>query len=348
MTAVLVTEVGETPTVGRSFVPVRGEVLPPGFPIEGTSAPHRSGGPHPASLVKVTHAALNPIDLHVASGTFFQGVPRVPYVPGVEGVGRIVESESHPPGTRVRFELGHPGFGGNGSMAEFAVVDDAGLVALPETVTDEDATAIGVAGITAGRVLDLADLEGGDTVLVLGATGAIGMAAIQLARHRGGGRVVAAGRDLARLALALDRGADSVVSLGDKSVAELTAEFREAGLGGVDVIIDPLWGDPAVAALAAGNWGVRLVNFGQAAATGADMSSVVLRNNRATVRGISTAMDGFDIRRARYLEAVEYLAAGKLTVDYEIYALEEIEAAWQAQRASPGVRLLLEIQPSVG
>jgi NADPH:quinone reductase-like Zn-dependent oxidoreductase len=341
MRAVLVTKPGELPSLGQIPAPILGEVLVPGFPIDEPQVPPRETGPHPASLIEVSYAAINPIDLHVASGAFFQGLPQVPYVPGVEGVGRVVESETLPAGTRVRFELGHPGYGANGSMAELTAVDDAGLVELPESVADEDAAALGNSAITAGRVLDLAEMSPGETVLVLGASGAIGKVAVQMARHHGAGQVIAAGRDAGRLERAVDLGADHAVSLAGKSPEEVAAELRE--LGGVDVVIDPLWGEPAMAALAAGNFGIRLVNFGLAAGRSVDMSSIPLRNNRATVKGISTAMDSFEVRRASFVQGLDLLESGGLVVDHQVFPMGEVAEAWQAQRNSPGARLLLAI-----
>lgn len=340
MRAVLVTARGEPPSVGQIADPILGETLVPGFPIDEPGVPAREPGPHPASLVEVTFAAINPIDLHIASGRFFQGDPHVPYVPGVEGVGRVVRSESYPEGTRVRFELGHPGYGANGSMAQLTVADDAGLVELPDSVGDAEAAALGVSVITAGRALDLAELARGETVLVLGASGAIGKMAVQLARHRGAGVVIAAGRHPENLKRAVELGADHAVTL-DRPMAEVTAELRE--LGGVDVVIDPLWGEPAIAALDAGNFGMRLVNFGLAAGASADMSSIPLRNHRATIRGISTAMDDFETRRAGYADGLRLLADGEVIVDHETYPMEQAAGAWAAQTRSPGGRLLIEI-----
>jgi NADPH2:quinone reductase len=132
-----------------------------------------------------------------------------------------------------------------------------------------------------------------------------------------------------------------MVSLAGKSQDELTTELRE--LGGVDVVIDPLWGEPAMAALAAGNFGVRLVNFGLAAGRSVDMSSIPLRNNRATVKGISTAMDSFEVRRASFVQGMDLLVSGGLVVDHQIFPMEEIAEAWQAQGNSRGARLLLAI-----
>ncbi len=344
MRAVLVAALGEAPTIGTKPVPVLGTVPIPGFPIEGPLVPPRAPGPHPASLVEVEYASINPIDLHVASGHFFQGTPQVPYVPGVEGVGRSVESESLPAGTRVRFELGHPGYGADGAMAELAAVDDAGLVELSGSMSGPEAAALGVSFVTAARALDLAEVAEGETVLVLGASGAIGKIAVQLARHAGAGRVIAAGRRRDRLERAMELGADACVSIQGKSTDELTAEFREAGGGGVDVVIDPIWGEPAVAALAASNFGGRLVNFGQAGGSIATVSSLPLRNHRATIKGISTAMDGFELRRSRYLNGLELLAQGKLVVDHRVFAIDDIAEAWTVQQESPGVRLVVKIR----
>ncbi|WP_432478192.1 quinone oxidoreductase family protein [Nocardioides sp. GXQ0305] len=341
MWAAVVREAGRVPELARVAVPDPVTTVPPGFPIEHADAPARVPGERAASLVAVTCAALNPIDLHVASGGFFQGPPQVPYVPGVEGVGRVVESAGHPVGTRVRFELGHPGYGADGALADYVVVDDAGLVALPSTVDDEDAAALGVPGITAARALDAADLVEGETVLVLGATGAVGAVAVQLARQRGAGRVVAAGRDAERLARAEELGADAAVVLDDRPAGELAAELREASGGGVDVVVDPLWGTPAVAALQAGRFGVRLVNVGQAAATSVEMPSVPLRGHRATVRATSTAMDDFGVRRERYREVLDHLAAGRLRLDHVAHPSTAVAEAWEAQRSSPGVRRLV-------
>ncbi|QBR93143.1 quinone oxidoreductase family protein [Nocardioides euryhalodurans] len=349
MRAAAVREVGSPPLFGTFAYPDRATTVPPRFPIEHGDAPARPPSERASSLVAVTCAALNPIDLHVASGGFFQGPPQVPYVPGVEGVGRVLESDHLPAGTRVRFELGHPGYGGNGALAEQVVVDDESMVELPASVADDDAAALGVAGITAARALDLADLGAGEGVLVLGATGAVGAVAVQLARLRGAGRVVAAGRNPEQLRRAVAvLGADAAVELDGRSVADLAAAFREAAGGGVDVVVDPLWGEPAVAALAAGNLGVRLVNVGQAAGTSVEMPSVPLRGHRAVVRAISTAMDDLSLRRERYSEVLGHLAAGRLLVDHVTRPLEDVAEAWAAQASSPGRRLLLRVRPDSG
>src|SRR2546430_1684459 len=114
-------------------------------------------------------------------------------------------------------------------------------------------------------------VEGRATVLVLGASGVLGLIAVQAARIMGAKHVVAAGRDRGRLEQARERGADAIVELGPGK--ELTEAFRKASGGGVDVVIDPVWGEPAAAALEALNRFGRLVQIGQSAGAEATLTS---------------------------------------------------------------------------
>lgn len=344
MRAAVISAVGTAPAFGELPDPDPNALAAPEWPVVG-SAGEAPDAP-PLTLIAVRSAALNPLDLHVGAGRFFQGPPQVPYAPGVEGAGVVVQSEAVSAGTRVRFEVGHPGYGTNGSLVERAVAPDSTLVELPDSVDDDSAAAAGVAGITAMRALDLLELTAGQSVLVLGATGAIGQLAVQLARMAGAGRVIAAGRDGRGLARALELGADSAVELNDRDRDELAGAFRDAAGGrGVDAVVDPLWGEPAMAALAAGAFGVRLVNFGQAAAGETTMSSVPLRNNRATILGISTAMDPPELRRARCAHVLGLIAEGRIQVDHDVLPLEQVAEAWRRQGASPRRKLVLRIEP---
>ena len=148
MHAALVGELGSPPRAGELEAPAQGEGQ---------------------ALVEVAAAPLNPIEIRVASGSFARRA-QPPYVPGLEGAGRVVESERLLKGTRVRFEpAALPGFGSHGTLAELAAVEEESLVELPDAVDDAHAAALGVVGITAALALDRAGLQGGERVLVLGA-----------------------------------------------------------------------------------------------------------------------------------------------------------------------------------
>jgi NADPH:quinone reductase-like Zn-dependent oxidoreductase len=346
MRAAVIAAAGESPYVGEIPDPDPGKLVGPEWPVSAAAGGSTRGTqPDGLSLIAVRAAALNPVDLHVAAGRFFQGPPQVPYAPGVEGAGVVIQSSAVAPGTRVRFEVGHPGYGTSGSLAEKAVAPDSTLVELSDALDDEAAAAAGVVGITAARALDLLEVRRGDRVLVLGATGSIGQVAVQLAKAAGAHRVVAAGRDAGALARACELGADAAVRLDGRQTVELAAAFREAAGGhGVDAVVDPLWGAPAMAALAAGSFGVRLVNFGQAAGADTVVSSVPLRNNRATIRGISTAMDPPELRRDRCARVLELLEAGRLTVDRDVVGLERVGEAWKRQARSPNRKLVVQLE----
>ena len=191
MRAAVVREVGATPELAELPDPKRGDG---------------------EALVQVRAAALNPIDLATASGRFYAGPPHVPYAPGREGVGLVLEADTVAPGVRVRFER-DVGYGANGSLAELIVVDEAALVPLPDEADDAVAAALGIAGLAAWLALAKADVPKGGTVLVLGATGAVGQVAVQGAKLLGAGTVIAAARNADALERTRELGADALVPL---------------------------------------------------------------------------------------------------------------------------------------
>lgn len=318
---------------------VRGAVIdqiggPP--TVKEVEEPNRSGG---QALIRVSAAAINPLDLAIASGRYYGGTPETPYVPGTEGAGVVVEANSVAPGTRVRFEART---GRNGSLAERALAAEDALIELPEGTDDGMAAALGVAGLAAWLALERrGQLREGETVLVLGASGAVGQIAVQAAKILRAGRVIGAGRSLEGLQRARALGADATVTLEEQNVDELSDQFRKAAGGDVDLVIDPLWGEPAVAALQALRTGGRLVNLGQSAGGEAAISSASVRSGMRSILGHANAMTPLDVRRDAYLTLLEHAEAGRLTVDVEVVPLEEIARAWERQATSPHRKIVV-------
>jgi NADPH2:quinone reductase len=318
MRAAVVERVGEPPDVAR--------IEPPGETAGGT-------------LVAPRYGTLNPIEIRIAAGR--EGAaPEVPYVPGMEGVGRVVSGEELDAGSAVRFECRLPGRGSDGALAELAVAEPDSLVALPDGIDEGLAAAVGVIGVTACLALDAAEPIAGARVIVLGASGSVGGIAVQLAKQRGAVRVVAAGRDRAALRRAVELRADGDASDGPGPLVE---ELREAAGGPVDVVIDPLWGVPGAAAVMALDDGGRSVNVGQAAGATTAPPLAALRNRRASLIGLSSGWTPMEHKRRAYQRVLELALAGSLEVDREVVPLAGVAGAWERQAGSPHAKLVIDI-----
>ncbi|MFC1400784.1 MULTISPECIES: zinc-binding alcohol dehydrogenase family protein [Streptacidiphilus] len=316
MRAAVVAELGQAPVVGER------------------DEPRRAPG---SALVRVVAAALNPIDLLISGGGHPAGRPQPSHVPGVEGVGTVVESDTLAPGTRVRVSV--PGGFVDGTLAEYLTAPDAACLPVPDALDDDLAAAVGVVGISALIGLrDEAALRPGESVLVFGATGAFGQAFVHLARVLGAERVIAAGRDEARLA-ALSDLCDGTVLL-DRDPAGFAAALEKAG-GPVDVVVDPLWGPYVQAALAGLRPTGRLLNVGQVAGAEAAVDAGALRHSRLKVLGLSGGTLTPEQSAAAYAEVAGYAAAGRLDLALEVHPLDDVAGVWAAQAASPGRKLVL-------
>lgn len=326
-----------------------------GTPPAATEVPKPERRPGEA-LVRMAAAALNPVELHIWNGHFFDGPPRTPYAIGVEGVGVVEEGERLAPGTRVRVEYVHPGYGRDGCVSEYAVVPEeadasnrasqASVAAIGDDLGDAAAAALGVPVFTALMCLERAQRAGagleGAHVLVTAATGAVGIVAVQLAKLMGAARVVAAGRDADRLGRAGELGADAVVPLLDGVGSD---ELQQAAEGRLDVVLDPLWGAPARAAIEALTRDGVYVSFGQAASPLAELSGIPLRNRGVSLVGHSGAWATPEERQAALARAHDMAArAGRpLRLDTEEVALDDIGDAWERLSRSAGRRLVVRL-----
>jgi len=285
-----------------------------------------------ANVIEVTAAPLNPVDLSIATGKFYAGTPPLPYVPGGEGIGH---PRSGVPADRVYFRAAPP----NGALAERAVANGQ-TVPLPEQISDGVAAALGTPGIAAYLAITRrAQLQPGETVLVLGASGVLGSIAVQVAKLIGAGRVIAAARDDRALARAKDLGADATVDL--KQIEGLTERIREASRGQLQVVIDPIWGAAAVAALEAMSPLGRFVQLGQAAGPEATVKSATVRGRYLSILGYGSFLVPWEEQVVAYRRLVEYAAAGKIKVEVEVLPLEAAPDAWKRQATSPHRKLVL-------
>ena len=114
------------------------------------SRPSRGPG---QALVRVTAAPISPLDLLCASGTSYFGAPRLPYIPGVQGIGIVIEADVLAAGQRVWFSCDAGMKPGDGSMALYCVIDESSALVLPDQVDDDLAAALGLSAIAAWMAL---------------------------------------------------------------------------------------------------------------------------------------------------------------------------------------------------
>ncbi|HVM63971.1 MAG TPA: NADPH:quinone oxidoreductase family protein [Acidimicrobiales bacterium] len=215
--------------------------------------------------VRVQAASVNFPDVLLVAGDYQLKVPP-PFVPGSELAGVVVEVAGDLSGGADRGS--GPAVGqrvaGNtlvGAFAEEAVVSASSLTPVPDAVGDEAAAAFGVAHRTAYHVLrSVAGLEPGDELVVLGAGGGVGLAAVQLGVVLGA-TVTAVASSEEKLAAAAAMGATHLV---DHRAGDLRGSLRAALPGGADVVVDPVGGALSEPALRTLRFGGRFVTVGYA------------------------------------------------------------------------------------
>ncbi|MDQ6876158.1 MAG: zinc-binding dehydrogenase [Candidatus Dormibacteraeota bacterium] len=300
--------------------------------------PPRTSG---TTLLAVIAAPLNPLDLAIASGTFHSARHEAPYVPGSECVGAVLESDSYAPACLVYAEC-HASPASPGALATQVLIADEDMLPLPDGLDPVLAAAVGNSGTAAFMPLvEQAGLAQGETVLVLGATGAVGHLAVQVARRSGAARVIGVGRDRAALQHLLRLGADAVVELrAEEGTEELAARLLSAA-GPVDIIFDALYGVPLEAALRACAQRARVVNVGNAAGATAQVPAGLLRGKQLTLSGFAGLHTPLRDKRAALTWLWSAVARGELQIEVRSFPLADVAAAWRAQSASPHAKCVI-------
>ena len=227
-----------------------------------------------------------------------------------------------------------------GSMAERALIDPQAAYDVPDGVPDGVAVALGISGLAAWLALTWrAALKPGEHVLVLAASGVLGQIAVQAARSLGAARVVAAARSQEGLQRCLELGADAAVTLdgGD----DLTQSIAQAGEGRIDVVVDPLFGEPFAAALKAASFGARIVQLGSGAGDESTVSSAAIRGKMLVVMGHTNFAAPPQVKRDAYASLSALAASGELKVESEPIELERVGEAWQRLQAGSHRKIVL-------
>jgi NADPH:quinone reductase len=212
--------------------------------------------------ISVRAAGLNFPDVLMTYGKY-QFRPDPPFVPGLEIAGVVAELAPDIAGLAIgdRVMSGSKG----GGLAEQIIVPASAVSPLPDALSFEEGACWRGAAVTAWHALhDKAALRSGETVLVLGASGGVGMAAVKLAKHKGA-FVIGTGSTPEKRAAILAAGADQAL---DPAAEDLAAQVKSLTQGaGAAVVFDPVGGDLAITATRAIAWAGRYLIVGFASGT---------------------------------------------------------------------------------
>lgn len=214
---------------------------------------------HGQAALSIFACGLNFADLLMAKGQY-QEKPALPFVPGLELAGIVTALGPDVAGPAVGTRVAC--YAGSGGLAESGVFDADSLLPIPDSMSLEQAAGFQIAYGTSHLALDYkARLQAGETLVVLGAAGGVGLTAVEIGA-RMGARVIAVARGAEKLALAQAAGAHHLI---DSDTPDLKSALRD--LGGVDVVYDPVGGAAFDAAMRATRPDGRLLAIGFASGT---------------------------------------------------------------------------------
>jgi NADPH:quinone reductase-like Zn-dependent oxidoreductase len=282
-------------------------------------------------LVHVTAAGLHPIVKALANGSHYGSTGHLPFVAGVDGVGRLED------GTRVFFGGARSPFG---TMAERALAGQGRYLTIPDSLDDATVAAMMNPGMSSWAALEQrAHFESGESVLILGATGSAGHMAVQIAKRLGARRIVAVGRNPEALEETKALGSDVTISLKLEHEALVAALREEIDGSGIDVVLDYVWGGVAEAALAAiaqkgldhAARRIRYVQIGSGAGPTITLPGATLRSTALEMMGSgfgSVSMEKLFASLAAFLQAA---AKRPFAIDAVAAPLRDVERLWNAR-----------------
>jgi NADPH:quinone reductase len=299
------------------------------------SVPRPEPGPGEV-LVRVGAAAVNFPDVLMVADTYQVSMP-TPFVPGSEVAGEVV-ARGPGVGTVVPGDMV---FGATmvGGFAEYVAMPANGLMPIPPGIDVTAAAGFWVTYATAYHALrSIAEVQPGNWVVVLGAAGGVGLAAVDLAQVLGG-RVIAAASTPAKLALCRERGAEHVVNY---VADDLRDGVRAIVPDGADVVIDPVGGPAAERALRSTRWGGRFVTLGFASGEIPRIPLNLVLLKGAIVKGFEIRTFGLhapELAERDRAELLDLLASGQVAPHVDaVYALGQVAGALRkvADRKSSG------------
>jgi len=255
--------------------------------VEEVSVPIPAAG---EVLVEVKAAAINPSDVKNVQGKMHETT--VPRIPGRDFAGMIVKGPDELLGRSVFGSGGNLGFGRDGSHAEYVAVPVTAVIPLPKNLSFEQAAGIGVAYITAWAALvNAAQIQAGETALILGTTGAVGSAAARIARKLGA-RVIGTARKAADIPRASVLPVDDWIDL--EAVDLATGVRRLTNGRGADIVFDVVGGALFEQCLSALAWRGRQVAISSSPEPRVSFNLVDFYHNESRLLGVDSLKLSFE------------------------------------------------------
>ena len=292
-------------------------------------------------LISVRASALSQFSKSRASGSHYSSKDGFPAVAGSDGVGITQD------GRRVYFVLPEAPFG---ALAEICPVRSNQCVELPDSLDEITAAAIANPGMSAWAALaERAHLVAGETVLVNGATGTAGRLAVQLAKHLGAGKIIAAGRNQEELEEVKKLGADVVIpftlgTLHPSGAKDYENALKQVFASGINVVIDYLWGESAKTVIVAiakavdDGTPVRFIHVG--GASGEEdiaLPGAALRSSTITLMGSGVKSVGLSVLLHAIRSVFEAVQLAGLQIATRIVPLAQVERVWDKAPGRPRV-----------
>lgn len=281
-------------------------------------------------LVDVIAAGLHPIVKALASGSHYGSTGTLPFIPGVDGVGRQQD------GMLIYFGISRNPFG---TFSERALAARRMCSPVPDGVDPVTVAGMVNPGMSSWVALTRrAKFVAGENVLILGATGVAGQLAVQIAKRLGAQRIIAAGRNREVLEAIKGLGADAIIPLDqehDSLVSWIRREWSEAG---IDVVLDYLWGHPAEAVLEAMSQRglkhaasrVRFVQVGESAGKTISLAAASLRSTGVELLGSGFGSASIDEIFRALAEFFQVAATSPLKISIKTVPLRDVEALWNS------------------
>jgi NADPH2:quinone reductase len=290
------------------------------------------------ALVDVIAAGLHPIVKALANGSHYASTGTLPFIAGIDGVGRQQD------GTMVYFGMSRSPFG---TFSERGLAARRMCIPLPANLDPVKIAGIANPGMSSWIALTRrARFVAGESVLILGATGVAGRLAVQIAKHLGAQRVIAAGRNRAALETLKELGTDAIIPLDQDHESLLSCIRRERAAGAIDIVLDYVWGPPAEAVLEGmsqkgfqpAGARVRFVQVGESAGKTISLAGGTLRSSAIELLGSGFGSASMDEIFEGLREFFRAAAASSLRINIKPVPLRDVEAFWDSPE--PGARLV--------